>query len=140
MTQRRTFNDGELLASLICEKLGIPMEHQKLMTVAQARSLVHGDHYPIPFADEGPTEFWNCVVLSIMAHRVKTATIDVPNIAKGKRLRNREMVRRHNEVAKLDPVAAACMFPAVARLKRRKRAIPQRANPWPKRSFQRRRT
>lgn len=94
MTERRTFNMSEMLASLICEKLDIPLEHQKLMTVDQVLSLVHGDHYPIRYEAGGPTQFWNCTVLALMAHREKTAKKDIPEIAKGKRLRRSESERR----------------------------------------------
>lgn len=128
MTEQRTFNDRQLLASLICEKLEIPLEHQKLMTFAQVKSLAHGDHYPIRYEAGGPTEFWNCTVRSIMEHREKTAKIDIPEIAKGKRLRSSEIVRRYKEIQKYEgPAAAAELYPAVERLlQRRKHKIANR--------------
>jgi hypothetical protein len=147
MTERRAFNDRELLASLICEKLKIPLEDQKQMTFYQVRSLVHGDHWPIPYANGGPTEFWNCTVLSIMKHRKKTAEFDIPNQAKNKRLRANEILRRYKEILKYEgPTAAAELYPAVERLlQRRKRKIahrpfPKQSRPLQSRGFERRRT
>lgn len=68
----------------------IPHEHAKLMTADQIISLYQRDHYPIRKADGGPDEPWNITWTGIMAHRHKTATKDIPEVAKQKRIRERE--------------------------------------------------
>ncbi len=64
----------------------IPHDHAKLMTADNIISLFHADHYPIPHAEDGPDEPWNITHRFIPAHRKKTAEIDVPQIAKNKRI------------------------------------------------------
>lgn len=75
------------LAAAICELLAIPHEHAKLMSEDQVLSLVQWDHYPIRKADGGEDKHYNIVPKTIMAHREKTSEIDVPQIAKAKRIR-----------------------------------------------------
>src|SRR5258708_500593 len=65
----------------------IPHDDAKLMSACQIISLFHLDHQPIPHADGGPDEPWNLTHLFIGAHREKTAKRDIPQIAKGKRIR-----------------------------------------------------
>ena len=64
----------------------IPYDDAKQMTAAQIRSLYHFDHN-IAHADDGPDVFWNLTPRLIAPHQRKTREIDVPRIAKGKRLR-----------------------------------------------------
>jgi len=81
-------DDGGVLVPLVTR------EEAKNMTTDQLLSLIHIDHDPIPVAtavalgmtaDEynHPT---NLTPLPIMEHRIKTATKDVPTIAKGNRI------------------------------------------------------
>jgi hypothetical protein len=77
----------EQLAALLCRLGGIPHGHQKLMTADQVISLFEADHWPIRKADGGNDVFWNCWHRFISEHRHKTSTIDVPQIAKRKRIR-----------------------------------------------------
>lgn len=72
----------------------IPYEDGKLMTADQVISLFHFDHYPIRHEDGGPDEPWNLPPRLIAAHRHKTATIDKPQSAKGKRIREVEAEHR----------------------------------------------
>lgn len=65
----------------------IPYEHAKLMSAEQICSLYEFDHYPIRKADGGPDEPWNLQPLGIIAHRIKTAGRDKPELAKQARLR-----------------------------------------------------
>jgi 5-methylcytosine-specific restriction protein A len=44
----------------------------------------HFDH-DIPDGLGGEPELWNCKVLCLVCHKIKTTTIDVPKIAKAKR-------------------------------------------------------
>lgn len=64
----------------------IDRELAKELTAAQICSLVEFDHYPVPKALGGDDHPTNLVALPIMAHRKKTATKDVPAIAKSNRI------------------------------------------------------
>jgi hypothetical protein len=86
----------------------IDRETAKNMTADQIVSLFHADHFPIPFAtarDLGmtPEQYnhpTNITMRPLMEHRIKTATKDVPQIAKSNRLSaqhqdfQRRMLRR----------------------------------------------
>jgi hypothetical protein len=50
---------------------------------------VEFDHYPIRASDGGPATLENCVAVCLTCHRVKTRTFDIPEAAKGKRVRDR---------------------------------------------------
>ena len=50
---------------------------------------VEFDHYPIRASDGGPATLENCVAVCLACHRVKTRTFDIPQVAKGKRVRDR---------------------------------------------------
>lgn len=94
-TKRKNVTLTTKLAAAICVILEIPHEHQKLMTEDQVLSLVQWDHYPIPHAHGGPSAHWNLWPRTIMAHRLRTRTIDVPMIAKVKRLQRGPKLSRH---------------------------------------------
>jgi len=93
-------------AAAICIVLDIPYEHQKLMTADQVLSLVQWDHWPIRRDDglalgmslEEVDRFSNLFPRPIMAHREKTAKIDIPQIAKSRRILEKE-TRRHRPFA-----------------------------------------
>lgn len=68
----------------------IPHDHAKLMTAEQVISLFHRDHYPIRKEDGGPDLHWNLFWRFAAGHRFKTATVDIPASAKGKRIRKTE--------------------------------------------------
>jgi hypothetical protein len=69
----------------------IPHEDAKNMHEDQILSLFHFDHFPIAKAFDGPETHWNLRPLLIKEHRVKTATKDAKEIAKGRR------ITKHNE-------------------------------------------
>jgi hypothetical protein len=77
----------------------IPYEDAKLMTDDQIISLFHFDH-GILHAHDGPDEAWNLTPRPIIEHRVKTATKDVPAIAKGRNITKREEEFRRRILAK----------------------------------------
>lgn len=56
------------------------------MSAQQIVSLFQFDHYPIRHEAGGPAEPWNLVPRFIPVHRIKTAKIDMPEIAKIKRI------------------------------------------------------
>lgn len=93
MSDRDHISLKTTLAAAICQLLGIPHEHAKLMTADQVISLIARDHYPIRRDDglklgmtvEEVDHHSNIFIRSIMAHRTKTADIDQPAIAKTKR-------------------------------------------------------
>ena len=92
----------------------IPYEESKGMTAKQIIARFDLDHWPIRHADGGPSLPWNLFWRPCAEHDEKTRTIDVPEIAKGKRIRGE-----------------TCRGP--------KRKIPARVNPWPEgRKFQKR--
>lgn len=121
---RRSLNLSVKLASALLQirdKEGILLiewEHAKLMSATQINSLFHFDHYPIRHEAGGPAEPWNLVPRFIPAHRIKTAKIDIPEIAK---------IRR---VTKQQEEFAARM------LKPRDQRPPKRSK-WPKRPMRR---
>lgn len=123
---RKRITDRTLLAHFIDRVFEIPHEHQKLMHEDQVISLIERDHWPVPVAEGGANHHSNVWARLIADHREKTRKVDVPAIAKGKRIRNAETVRRFKAVAKTDPEVAAQLYPAAARLQRRKHKIANR--------------
>lgn len=68
----------------------IPYEHRKMMTAEQIISLFHFDHWPIREEQGGPALHFNLDPKLIKAHRVKTAKIDAPQMAKSRRIVTKE--------------------------------------------------
>jgi hypothetical protein len=96
----------------------IPHDVAKQLTAKQIIRRFHFDHYPVPHAHGGSDHPSNLTPLPVVVHRTKTAKIDIPMIAKTKRVTaaRKDFVRRV-----LGPV------------KRKKR----HASRWPKRKFRR---
>lgn len=61
-------------------------DEAKALSEDQILSLFHFDHSVIPHAEDGPDVHWNLAPGLIVPHRKKTATIDVPGIAKRRRI------------------------------------------------------
>lgn len=74
----------------------IGFEEAKTLTAKQIISRFEFDHYPIPYAQGGPNEPWNLEPREKQEHREKTASRDIPQIAKTKRISaaHQEFVRR----------------------------------------------
>jgi hypothetical protein len=77
------------LAAALRELAEIPMDHAREMTADQVLSLfqfnhilLHADNKQESWVDE----HWNIEPLLIKAHRERTAKIDVPQVAKTKRI------------------------------------------------------
>ena len=106
-------------------KLFLTHDEARALSEDQILSIVQWDHYPIPHAApyNGPDEHWNLDPSLIPAHRKKTATIDVPRIAKGKRVSETEQAFRNRLLAKTQPDAAQVV------LTRPKRTIQSRGFP-----------
>jgi hypothetical protein len=105
----RDFNMTEKLAAACAIIAGIPFEHRKLMTAEQVLSLFNFDHDPLPHAKpfDGPNVHWNCTPrliyggsLAGMGHREKTAKHDVPQIARARRLSEKQEEFRRAMLAK----------------------------------------
>lgn len=58
----------------------------KALSEDQILSIFHWDHAPIPHAEGGEDAHYNLAPVLIPGHKKKTATIDVPGIAKRKRV------------------------------------------------------
>jgi hypothetical protein len=97
----------------------IPWEHAKQMTAEQIISLWNFDHYPIREEAGGPSLPWNLVPRLIRAHRRKTAKIDLPEIAKIRRV-----VKAEEEFR--------------ARMLTKANGEPRKQSRWPKRTFPKR--
>jgi hypothetical protein len=95
----------EELACCIAALLGIPHEHQKRLTAQDVRALVQFDH-AIHHAIGGGAVFHNLTMRTIADHREKTAKIDIPQIAKTKRLSAEQEAFRKRLERKTDPTVA----------------------------------
>lgn len=80
LTMMRPDDDGNLVRI-------ISHEEAKRLTADQILARYHFDHYPIRKADGGEDVPWNLEPRPIAEHRKKTDEIDVPQIAKQKRIR-----------------------------------------------------
>lgn len=98
----------------------IGYEESKAMTADQIISRFHFDH-GVAHAHDGPAAPWNLTPRPVEEHRAKTATVDVPRIAKGTRI-----ARANDE--------------AVRRLLAKDRGEPKQQSRWPKRKLQSRNT
>lgn len=106
MTRRHLSVKTKLAAALlqVRDAQGDPFiswEHAKAMSADQIISLFHFDHYPLRHEAGGPDEPWNLVPTLIAEHRRKTAKIDVPEIAKIKRVTKAEEEFRRRVLAKV---------------------------------------
>ena len=124
MTRRR-ISDRTLLASCLARLFEVPHAHQQAMHEDQMISLAERDHFPIPVAEGGSDHFSNVWARMIGEHREKTRKVDVPGIAKRKRLARAETEHAAHFVGKvrLTSEPAAAYDPT---LPRRKRSIPTR--------------
>lgn len=143
MTARKTPTLKEKLAAFV---LTMKVEHEgqlvplvtrdeaKNMTTEQLLSLLNWDHDPVPVATAvalgmTPEEYnhpTNLTPLPIITHRTKTATQDVPTIAKGNRISaaHEDFKRRLLAKATGDEVEEA---------PKRKATLPgSRSTPWKK--------
>lgn len=90
MTKRPHINKDTKIASLLLEvwflrRQGIPHAEAKLLTAGQICSLAEW-HHNTPHANGGDCHPLNLTAMPILAHRKRTREIDVPTIAKGKRI------------------------------------------------------
>ena len=152
MTERRPrayIPKDEISASLIGDYLLSRAERDALraaqVPAEQIIRMTTPDHNEL-HADGGSDKWWN-LTIKLRGPELKAKdSRDTSIVAKGKRIRNKEIVRKFKEAAKVDPVVAAELYPTAARLQRRKatianRGFPKQHRPFPQgRGFQRRRT
>lgn len=122
MSGRGYISLKDKLAAALRELFHIPYEHAKAMSVDQVLSLVQWQHihYHAQNKDEPwVDEHWNIEPLLIKAHREVTATKDITQIAKTKRIE-----REHAEFRQ--------------RLLTPRDERPVRQSRWPTRKFERR--
>ena len=131
----RTFPMRHKLAAALRELAGIPYKDAKAMHVSQIISLFEFDHDPIPHTHGGPSLHFNCMPRLRAGHRLKTAKIDIPMIAKVKRVSKAEQEFRQRILAKV--MAITDFTPAPEHqvhnrpgINKPKRKIPSR--PFPK--------
>lgn len=87
------------LASALLALGHVSYAHAKQMSARHILSLYQW-HHNIPHAEGGGDVFWNLQPELIAAHREKTATVDVPRIAKNKRLSAKHEEFRRRLLAK----------------------------------------
>jgi hypothetical protein len=119
ISRYHSWHETRLAAALLA--LGaVPYDDAKAMGETNFLSLFAFDHN-IRHAEDGTDDFWNLAPMLIPAHRKKTAEIDVPSIAKTKRLaKARAALQLFLATGEKPPIPG-----------RRKRKIPQPVNPWP---------
>lgn len=127
MSRKAPNLETKLAAALLMTGM-IPYEHAKAMGRTNFLSLWHFDHGAL-HADGGSDEFWNLTPRLIVPHRIKTATIDAPALAKGRDIRATEAIHKAQIASRAgDYHTAAVILAAVekpSRLKQ-KRKIPSR--------------
>lgn len=129
MSARRAINLTTKLAAALCQMMRptqnggleriIPHEEAKKMTADEIVSLFEFDHDPIPKACGGPDDPWNLTPRIKQEHREKTAKVDIPQIAKSKRLEKDTEAFRRRLLAKSGQGEEQ----------------PKKASRWPKRGF-----
>ena len=106
------------LAAALRELFKIPYDHAKLMTVADLISLVEF-HHIVYHTDTQDDNHYNLEPMLINAHRERTAEIDIPQIAKTRRIsKAQEEFRRRMLTPRADR--------------------PPKQSRWPSRKFQKR--
>jgi hypothetical protein len=118
MTRAHIPLQTKLAATLLA--LGhIPHDDARLMSAGMICSLYHFDHDPIPKAEDGPDEPWNLTPRLITQHREKTAKVDVPGIAKRKRVAAKQEQHSERMQAKLTGEAPSERRPRSRKLQSR---------------------
>lgn len=127
------------LAAALCQMLKpmpsggfvriIPHDEAKQLTEDEIISRFDMDHHPIPKAYDGPDVHWNLVPTPREEHRAKTASEDVPRIAKSKRLQR--AAAEHEAAMAIDPTPEQIEM----RRKMLARSPKKQRKAWPKRKM-----
>lgn len=118
----RKRKDPTLRTKLAAAVSALFLTHDEAVALSedQVLSLVQWDHYPILHVDDGPDVHWNLTPRLIPGHRAKTAKIDVPAVAKRKRITKTEEAFRARLLAKTEPTDELRAFIAMKFPKGRK--------------------
>jgi hypothetical protein len=128
VTERKSPNLETKLASALLALGLVPYEDAKAMGRTNFLSLWNYDHN-IRHIEDGTAEFWNLTPLLIPAHRIKTATIDAPAIAKNRDIRTSEAIHKARLASRAGDYHTAAEILASAEKPSRlkpKRKIPSR--------------
>ena len=104
------------LAAALLALENIPFTQAQRMTDDEIIALYHFDHWPIPHAHGGPDVAWNLVPMLAADHQAKTAKLDIPQIAKTKRISKEQQE-------------------FIARILTPRDLRPQKKSKWPSRPF-----
>ena len=134
MTKRAHINKDTKIASLLLEVWhlrgrGIPYAEAKMLTAGQICSLAEW-HHSTPHAIGGSIHPINLTAMPILEHRKRTREIDVPAIAKGKRIRRKQeqhLTRMTEKLTSVDVTGAKADGP------RRQPMAGSRNSPWRRR-------
>jgi hypothetical protein len=99
--------DATLLALLEAQGRAFDREAAKLLQAGDIAKYFDFDHYPVPKANGGGNHPTNLVPMLRPEHQVKTARIDTPRIAKGKRLSKAQKAHCAVVAAKVGQIADA---------------------------------
>lgn len=153
MTTRRDPNLTDKLCCMILLHYGVPHDVAKSMHRSDILRLVEWDHYPVPVTtalDLGwlPDSYnhpSNLQPMLAQDHGIKTATKDIPQIAKNKRVSDAHAEHRRRMLTKVGDEREAEQ-PATAAPPPARRQWPTRPLSWtknskiPSRPFQKRKT
>lgn len=131
MTDRRALNMETKLASALLALGDIPYLDAKAMGAGNLISLYQFDH-GIRHAEGGTADFWNLTPTLIIPHRIKSATVDAPEMARNRSIQDSEAIRLAKRASRAGDYAGAAVL--LSTVKKKSRLKPKR--PWPKRKMQ----
>lgn len=129
--KRRPFSKDAKIAALTCLVFDIPHKHQKLMHADQVAMLIQW-HHNVYHAHDGGEHFSNAIPMLVAQHEERTAKIDIPAIAKGKRIRQNEAAHADKRLIQGAHERGARIAEALPPIRTKpKRKIQSRVNAWP---------
>lgn len=117
MRDRKHISLKTKLAAALCHMLRVDesgnlvriIPHQEAVSLSadEIISRFHFDHDPIPHAEDGPDEPWNLPPRVKADHLAKTSKVDIPRIAKNKRVARAHAAHIETMAAKGSPNTCA---------------------------------
>lgn len=127
MSDRRAPNMETKLASALLALGDIPYEHAKAMGPGNLISLYQFDHN-IRHAEGGTVDFWNLTPMLIIPHRIKSATVDAPEMARNRSAQDSHAIHLARMASRAGDYTGAAVI--LSSVKKKSRLKPKRA--WPK--------